>query len=60
MMDSGTVQNMWSIIPKQIVKLAHLVGFIKKICHNARSNERQIQYLILAKFSKDLLSTIML
>jgi len=40
------------------VKLVHLVGFIKKICHDAQSNERQIQYLIFAKFSKDLLATI--
>ena len=44
----------------KFVKLVHLVGFIKKICHDAWSNERQIQYLIFAKFSKDLSATIML
>ena len=41
-MDRGTVQNMQSFIPKnKFEKLVHLVGFIIRIYHNARSPERQ-------------------
>ena len=48
MMDRGTVQNMQSFIPKnKFEKLVHLVGFIVRIYHDARSqerhNEQQIQ-----------------
>ena len=40
MMDRGTVRNMQSFIPRiKFEKLAHLVGFIIMICHDARSRE---------------------
>jgi len=43
MMDRGTVRNMKSFIPKsKFEKLVHLVGFIIRIYHEARSPERQI------------------
>ena len=43
MMDRGTVRNMQSFIPKnKCEKLVHLVGFIIRIYHDARSPERQI------------------
>ena len=38
MMYKGTVRNMQSFIPK--IKV-HLVGFIIRICHDARSPERR-------------------
>jgi len=42
MMDRGTVRNMYSFIPKnKFEKLVHLVGFIIRIYHDARSAERQ-------------------
>jgi len=43
MMDRGTVRNMQSFIPKnKFEKLVHLIGFIIRIYHDARSAERQI------------------
>ena len=43
MMDTGTVRNMQSFIPKiKFEKLLHVVGFIIRIYHDARSPERQI------------------
>jgi len=43
MMDRGTARNMYSPIPKnKFEKLVHLVGFIMRIYHDARSHERQI------------------
>jgi len=43
MMDRGTVRNMYNFIPKnKFEKLVHLVGFIIRIYHDARSPERQI------------------
>jgi len=43
MMDRGIVRNMWSFISKnKFEKLVHLVGFIVRIYHDARSAERQI------------------
>jgi len=45
------------------VKLVHLVGFIIKkfvMMHGYMNVKKKIQYLIFAKFSKDLLATIML
>jgi len=42
MMDTGTVRNMQSFIPKnKLEKLVYLVGFIIRIYHDARSPERQ-------------------
>ena len=50
MMDRGTVRNMYSFISKnKFEKLVHLVGFIIRIYHDARSHEQQIRikcYLI--------------
>jgi len=44
MMDRGTVRNMQSFIPKnKLEKLVHLVGFIIRIYHDARSPECQIR-----------------
>ena len=40
-MDRETVRNMQSFIQKKREKLVHLVGFIIRICHDARSPERQ-------------------
>ena len=43
-MDRGTVRNMQSFIPKiNFEKLGHLVRFIIRIYHDARSSERQIR-----------------
>jgi len=46
----------------KFVKLVHLVGFITKkfVTMHGHTNVKKIQYLIFAKFSKDLLATIML
>jgi len=41
MMDRGTVRNIWSFNPKKIEKLVHLVGFIIRTYHDARSPEGQ-------------------
>jgi len=42
MMDRGTVQNMWSFIPKnKFEESLYLVGFITRICHDVRSFECQ-------------------
>jgi len=42
MMDRGTVRNMWEFYSKnKFEKLLHLVGFIIRIYHDARSPERQ-------------------
>jgi hypothetical protein len=42
MMDRGTVRNMYSFCSKnKFEKLVHLVGFIIRIYHDARSPERQ-------------------
>jgi len=42
MMDRGTVRNMSNSIPKmKFEKLVHLVGFIIRFNHAARSPERQ-------------------
>ena len=42
MVDRGTVRNMWSFISQnKFEKLVHLVGFIVRIYHDARSPERQ-------------------
>ena len=44
MMDEETVRNMQSFIPKdKFEKLAHFVVFIRRIHHDARSPECQIQ-----------------
>jgi hypothetical protein len=46
MMDRGTVRNMPSFIPRiKFDKSMHLVGFIIRICHDARSHERQKSFL---------------
>jgi hypothetical protein len=45
MMDRVTVRNMLEFYSKnKFEKLAHLVGFIVRIYHDARSPERQIVY----------------
>ena len=45
-MDRGTVRNIQSFVPKnKFEKLVHLVGFIIRIYHNARSPERQTSLL---------------
>ena len=45
MMDRVTVRNMLEFYSKnKFEKLAHLVGFIIRIYHDARSPERQIVY----------------
>jgi len=45
MMDRETVRNMYSFIPEnKFEKLAHLVGFVVRIYHDARPHERQIQF----------------
>jgi len=42
MMDRGIVRNMQSFIPRiKFEKLVHLVGFIIRIYHDARSHERK-------------------
>jgi len=47
MMDRQSVRNMQSSIPKKkSEKLVHLVGFVIRIYHYARSSECQIRYLI--------------
>jgi hypothetical protein len=47
MMDRGTVRNMKSFISKnKFEKLVHLFGFIIRICHDARTPERQINECI--------------
>jgi hypothetical protein len=46
MIDRQPVRNMYSFIPKnKYEKLVHLVAFIIRIYHDARSPERQILYL---------------
>ena len=43
MMDRGTIRNMQSFIPKKkFEELVHLVGFIIRNCHDARSPECQM------------------
>ena len=45
MMDRGTVRNMSSFISKnKFEKLVHLVVFIIRIYHDARSPEHEINY----------------
>jgi len=45
MMDRGTVRNMWCFFPKiKFEKLVHLVGFIIRIYHDARSPEHLIGF----------------
>jgi len=39
MMDRGTVRNMQRFIQNKFEKLMHLVGFIIRICHDARSHK---------------------
>jgi len=43
MMDRGTVRNMQLYSKNKFEKLVHLVGFIIRIHHDARSPERQKQ-----------------
>jgi len=43
MKDRGTVRNMYRVLfQNKFEKLVHLVGFIKRIFHDARSPVRQI------------------
>jgi len=46
MMDRGTVRNMYSYSKNKYEKLVHLVGFIIRIYHDARSPEREIYVLL--------------
>jgi len=41
MMDRGTVRNMQRFIQNKSEKLVHLVVFIIRICHDARSHKRK-------------------
>ena len=48
MMDRGTFRNMQNFIPKNIFeKLVHLVGFVIRIYHDARSHEPHISTVMI-------------
>ena len=58
MNDRGTVRNMQFCSKNKSEKLVHLVGFIIRIYHDARSPERQKRYLFSERYEVNICTYI--